>query len=110
MSAAGKFTLKIQTNTECSIIIDGDSKGTLKAGELMPVLLGAGTFKITAKPVSKDFNVFSTTYEVTKENINKENQISLELTPAKSGGTEEESESWFMKKINNIIEKRKLTW
>ncbi len=109
--AGNKLSLDIKTNSDCTILIDGSNKGLLKSGAVKTVLLAPGSYKLVAQPVNKDFEIISTTYTVSSENMNKENSISFELSkPGKPEEQKEESGNWFMHVVNNLVEKHKLSW
>lgn len=81
--ASGKYTLKIRTNEDCNVYIDGQFKFLLKVDELKKISLSKGEFDIAAKPVNtEDFNNFHELIYVTDEKLETEDIYGIILVEA----------------------------
>ncbi len=109
---ANKFCMKLQLNTECKVYFGNEFKGTIKASELKIFYLPVSTIKITAQPTNNEFKPLSTNFEITTSMVNKSNVVTLELARKVDlkSNTEQEEDNWFMRVVNNLVDKHKLTW
>ncbi len=108
-SNQNKFTLQLTVNVDCQIFINDKNEGLLKAGDAHTIYLDEGKNKIAATPTDKQYEAINTYYEVSHDELNKENTMRLELSK-KALNEKPEKENMILKILSNLIEKRKLSW